>query len=202
VTTVLVAVAADGAREEARRILAEPRFHERKAPQPFRGVLHWLGEQLSPLGRPFAWFLGLLPDWLLFVAAGGAVVLVALVATRVVRARGAAAVMGRRFDRATRAEDPDALERAAAEAERKGELERALRLRFRAGLLRLGRADAIPLRESLTSGEAARLLRNATFDLLAAEFDEVVYGGREAGVEHLERARAGWPDVLAAVTRA
>lgn len=201
-TSVLVAVAAADAREEARRILAERRFHESKAPQPFRGLLHWLADQLSFLGRPFSWFFGLLPDWLDVLVAGTLVVLAAVLATRIVRSRGAAVVQRRARGGASREEDPDALERAAVEAERRGELERALRLRFRAGLVRLGRADAIPLRDSLTSGEAARLLRNPTFDGLAAEFDEVVYGGREARVEDLERARRGWPDVVAAVTRA
>lgn len=199
---IVVAAAAADAREEARRILAERRFHESKAPQPFRGVLHWLGEQLSLLGRPFAWFFELLPGWLAVVVAAAGVVLIAVVATRIVRSRGAVTVARRRALRTSSGEDPDALERAAAEAERRGELERALRLRFRAGLVRLGRVDAIPLRESLTSGEAARLLGNSTFDTLAAEFDEVVYGGRDARTEDLERARVGWADVLAAVTRA
>src|SRR5262249_61734857 len=77
------------------------------------------------------------------------------------RARGSAAA-------------PRDLERQADEAERQGELDRALRLRFQAGLLRLARSDAIPVRASLTNGEIARRLSSPAFAQLADDFDEVV----------------------------
>ena len=77
-------------------------------------------------------------------------------------------------------EDPDALERAADEAERDGDLARALRLRFRAGLLRLGDRGAIHYRPSVTTGEVRRTLGSATFDDLAGTFEAVTYGGRTA----------------------
>src|SRR2546426_230075 len=107
---------AAAAREEARRILAERRFHGSGAPHPFRGILRWLGEQLSFLGRPFVWLIEQLPGWLTVLLAAGAVVLIAVVATRVVQARGAAQIDRRRRGSADGPEDPDALERAAAEA--------------------------------------------------------------------------------------
>jgi hypothetical protein len=71
-------------------------------------------------------------------------------------------------------------------------------LRFRAGLLRLGRARVVPLRASLTSGEARRILRLAEFDALARAHDEVVYGGRTAVSADLAAARERWPRVLEA----
>ncbi len=103
--------------------------------------------------------------------------------------------LGRRFRGSS--EDPDELERLADDAQRRGELELALRLRFRAGLLRLGRARALPLRPSLRTREARRALRSVRFDRLARDFDEVVYGGRAPSAGDVETARAEWPQVVA-----
>jgi hypothetical protein len=123
-----------------------------------------------------------------------------MVAIRISRRRsGVASERWRRERRPGRIEPGD-LERKADEAERNGDLELALRLRFRAGLLRLGYADVVPLRDSLTSGEARRRLRLPEFDLIAATFDEVVYGRRAPVRDDLEQARSGWPRVLQAVT--
>ena len=95
-------------------------------------------------------------------------------------------------------DDPGQLEREADEAERSGDAARALRLRFRAGLLRLGPGRVVPLRESLTSGEARRLVRLPEFDRLARTHDEVVYGGRAARAADAVEARETWPRVLTA----
>ncbi len=100
-----------------------------------------------------------------------------------------------------RSEDPAELERLADEAERRGDLEIALRLRFRAGLLRLGRARALPLRPSLRTREARRALGSARFDRLARDFDEVVYGGRPPSEVDVEAARSEWPQVVAEAQR-
>ena len=93
--------------------------------------------------------------------------------------------------------DPRELERLADEAEGRGELERALRLRFRAGLLRLARIEAVPQPETLTSRQLVRLLGSEQFGRLARDLDEVVYGGRAASRADVENARTGWPQVLA-----
>jgi hypothetical protein len=85
----------------------------------------------------------------------------------------------------------------AVEAERRGDFEAALRLRFRAGLVRLGRAELIALRPSITSAEVSRALRVPAFDRLAADFDEVVYGRRPPRRDDVETARREWPQVLA-----
>jgi hypothetical protein len=92
--------------------------------------------------------------------------------------------------------DPDELERLAAEAEYRGDLEIALRLRFRAGLLRLAQARVLPARPSLRTFEARRVLRDPRFDRLARDFDEVVYGRRPARPDDLVAAREEWPHVL------
>jgi hypothetical protein len=131
--------------------------------------------------------------WLVVAAAVAG--LTALVVVRLARRRS-----GRLVDRPAKAarspvDDPRQLEREADEAERNGDLERALRLRFRAGLIRLARSNAIPERMSLTNGEIARRLASRSFKELAGDFDEVVYGQRRAGGDDLSRARSGWPRV-------
>ena len=115
--------------------------------------------------------------------------------------RASAAAAGRR--RGAR-DDPRALERLAAEAEAAGDLEEALRLRFRAGLLRLDARGAIEYRPSISTREVRRKLRSEDFDALAATFDDVVYGGRAAEGADVSDARERWPAVVvrrAAVTR-
>ena len=97
---------------------------------------------------------------------------------------------------AARGETPAALERRAEEAERRGDHEAALRLRFRAGLLRLDARGAIAFRPSLPTGEVAQALRSDAFDRLAADFDDVVYGGREADADDVATARREWERVL------
>jgi len=59
-----------------------------------------------------------------------------------------------------------------------------------------GRAHALPLRPSLTSGEASSILHLSEFDALAHSFDEVVYGRRPAEPRDVEAARESWPHVL------
>src|SRR5919206_479107 len=115
------------------------------------------------------------------------------------RVRGRAwAGLHRGGGRAPRPVDPARLEREADEAERRGDLERAIRLRFRAGLLRLDRARAIELEASTTSGAVSRKLRSHDFDDVSASFDAVVYGRRPPGGEDVELSRAGWTRVLSA----
>jgi hypothetical protein len=188
------------AKASAQRILAERRFTGSPVPRPFHGVLAWLGQRFSFLGR----FFERLDRW---IPGGSAVVwtilaalvvgIAAVVATRVAARREGRLLGLERSERHRKLDDPDALERDAAGAEERGEFELALRLRFRAGLIRLGRADRLPLRDSLTSGEAAHLLHLDDFDALARSFDEVVYGRRAPGREDVESARARWTRVLA-----
>jgi hypothetical protein len=190
------------ARDDAREILSERRFREREVPRPLRGALAWLADQLRPFGEAADDLVGVLAGplpggrstfWVLVSLA--VLVLAAVLGSRLVRLRAREATERVRAAAAGPV-DPSRLEREADAAERRGELERALRLRFRAGLLRLQRADAIPSRDSLTSAEVARRLRSQDFDRVAASFDEVVYGRRPAGPGDAETARAGWARVL------
>ena len=122
---------------------------------------------------------------------------VVLVTWFVARRRGSAGEAGagpRRAD-GERA-DPALLERDADAAEQRGDLDLALRLRFRAGLLRLDGRGAIRYRPSITSGQVARQLRLRDFDDLAITFDAVAYRGRHASSTDVHSARATWPRVV------
>jgi hypothetical protein len=184
---------------DARQILAGRRFHETAVPRPLHRPLRWLGRKLSTLGGPFRSLARHIP--------GGAAtlwtILAALVlgtaaffATALARRRSVSAI--ERSRRAALAEDvdPARLERDADEAERRGELELALRLRFRAGLARLSQAKAIPPERSLTSGDVRRALGLTEFDGLATSFDAIVYGRRPPSADDVEASRTGWRSVL------
>jgi hypothetical protein len=191
-------VSPEQAREQARHILHERRFRGTALPRPFHGLFSWLARHLHFLARAWHW---------LGVQVGGATVLWVILGALVLAAAmwaGSRLAARRTEVEATglgrhgrgRREDPAELERLADEAERRRDLEAALRLRFRAGLLRLGRAQALPLRPSLRTREARRALRNPRFDRLARDFDEVVYGRRAPRPADVETARSEWPELL------
>lgn len=191
------------AREQARQILHERRFRGTALPRPFHGILSWLADHLQFIARAWDWLaMRVGGQHILWAIVGVVVLLVASwVGARLARRRTQvdARGLGRRVR--GRREDPDELERLADEAERRGDLEIALRLRFRAGLLRLGRANAVPLRPSLLTREARRALRNPRFDRLARDFDEVVYGRRPPRPADVAAARSEWPELLEEVRR-
>ena len=185
---------------QAKHILSGRRFTGSSVPRPFHRVLSWLGGKLSFIDRFVRWLGRLVPGgvtvvWTILAAV--VVGIAAAVALRIARRRDGRVLLLEQRSRHRQLEDPGALDRAAAEAEEHGEFELALRLRFRAGLIRLGRADRLPLRDSLTSGQAAELLHLEDFDALARDFDEVVYGRRPPGREDVARAREEWARVLA-----
>jgi hypothetical protein len=191
---------AASARRDAERVLAQHRFHEQTLPRPLHGVLAWLGRRVQPLGRPFSWLARKVGGaGLLLTILGIAVALAAaLLAFLTARRRAAAAELLYFPDSADGAgsANPAELERLAAQRERDGDFEAAVRLRFRAGLLGLDRARAIRYRASLTTAELSRSLRSDDFDGVAHDFDEIVYGGRPAGAEDARAAREGWLRVL------
>ncbi len=185
------------ARRRARGILGDRRFRTDPAPRPLRGPLRWLGDRLRPIGHAIARAFDAIPRVLWFALAAVAVALAIVAIVRAVRRRRSAAstavparLMGEPDD------DPAALERAADEAERNGYLDRAVRLRFRAGLLRLGQRGAIRYRTSVTTGEVQRVLGSATFDELARTFERIAYGGQDAVPVDAAAARRDWPRVL------
>lgn len=185
-------------RQRAAAVLADRRYTGTKLPQPLKKPLQWLGDRLQPIA-----------DWLNdrgAVVPGGPIALWMILAALVVVAAGsitgttirrrALAIERARAAALPEADDPHALERTADRAEQDGEFERAVRLRFRAGLLRLDRRHVLVYRPSLTTGEVARAIKAPAFAEVGARFDEIAYGGRMALLEDAEAAKRGWKDVL------
>ena len=184
------------AREEARRILEEDRFHETDLPRPLRRPLEWLGDRIEPIGE---WIASVVPgesSALWFVLAAAVLLVAVGLALRLVRRRGPPAV--RRHGRETADDllDAAALEREADAAEGAGDLERALRLRFRAGILRMVERRELDDPANVTTGSLVRRLRSEAFAAGARAFDEVVYGRRAPTAEDLRKVREGWQAVL------
>jgi len=178
-------------RADAREILAESRFHAADVPGPFRGVIRWLRDRVPDLG-----FLSAGPPALWVALAVVVAGLTWFVARRFLTTRVRASAAHEQALAAARDEDPRALDHRADAAEAAGDLEAALRLRFRAGLLRLDARGAIEFRPSISTFEVRRALHDDDFDALAATFDDVVYGGRPPAPSDLTAARERWPRIV------
>jgi hypothetical protein len=193
------AAATAESRSEAQRVLEQRRYHGAELPRPFAGPLGWLGEQIQPF---IDWINdqgvnvpgGPLVLWMILSAG---VLLAAMTVTGTTIRRRALAIERAREAALPAIDDPRALEREADRAERDAEWERAVRLRFRAGLLRLDRRQVIAYRPSLTTGEVARAVSSPAFREVGERFDAIAYGGRPAEREDAEHARRGWAEVLA-----
>jgi hypothetical protein len=190
------AVDPDQARNDARQILSDARYHKSPAPRPLRGPLSWIGDRLHGITNWIGDRLGAVPGAVWIAIAVGIVTAIIVRVVVVSNRRRIAGSHDRAIRIALESEDPSALEREADAAERDGDLDRALRLRFRAGLLRLGDRGAITYRPSVTTGEVRRVLGSQTFDELARAFEHVAYGGQPAVPPDLENARREWPRVL------
>jgi hypothetical protein len=167
-------------------------------PRPFSRLLDWLGDRLQPVADFFDRLSVHVPGGqpVLFAILGALVLLAAaLIARGSIRRRSAAAARAARA-RAAEREDPAVLERDADRAAAAGEWETAVRLRFRAGLLRLDARELIEYRPSLTTGEVADTIFSPAFDRVGADFDEIAYGGRPAGQADEAASREGWERVL------
>lgn len=199
------------ARDEARRILAGRRYKGAPVPRPLRGVLRWIGDRLSPIthwiGDRFSWIPVPARPWVEITAALVAVLAIGFVVMTLVKARAQARAARLGSDArdgrsSAPADDPAALESAAVDAESRGDLALAVRLRFRAGLLRLDRdAHAITYRSSIPTVEVREELDSPTFDGLADTFEGITYGGDDAGPTDTADARREWPRVVHAARR-
>ncbi len=184
-----------GARDDARRILEGDRYQARDVPRPLEGVLRWIGDRLRAVGEPLADLLstpaGVAVTVTVVLLAAGAVA--AAAARRRTRTHEQAAAARHRPGRV----DPSALERDADEAEDRGDLAAAVRLRFRAGVRRLEDAGAVPVRADTTTRRLVAAVPSGALPALAATFDEVAYGRRPARPEDVVAARRDWPGVVA-----
>ncbi|MBA2273802.1 MAG: DUF4129 domain-containing protein [Actinobacteria bacterium] len=191
------------AQDDARSILAGSAFRPEVFPRPLAGVLRRIGVWLAPLYSrvtvALAWIAARIPGGratLWAVLAGVVVLAAATLAGRVARRSPAGrdiGTPGRARDGG--APDPARLERMADEAARAGDAEGSVRLRFTAGLLRLGGSGVIAYHPSITAGEIRRRLGSDAFESVAATFEEIVYGERRATRADADAARRGWDEV-------
>jgi len=190
-----------GAQDDASRILEGRRYNPAQPPRPLRGVLRRVGGWLRPIGDVVERVR--VPDWAKLVLAVAVLGAAIAVAARLVTRRKAVALgdSAHELRRRRRHDDPDALEREADDAERRGEFDVAVRLRFRAGLLRLDAAGALELRPSLTTGELRRRLPSEALADLASTFEAVAYAGDPADADDVAAARRDWPRVIHEVGR-
>ena len=205
---------ASGARRQAAHILSQPPFSSKPShvPDPLAGVLATLGRWLTDaIGKPTAWLWDHLynPIHGVFGSSTGLVLAVAAVALGL----GAGYLLVRRRTRRgstdttdtierPQQEDAAALEEAASRAEGAGDLEAAVRLRFRAGLARLEAAGIIASRLVTTTDQVRRTLQSAAFDRLAERHEAVAYAGRSVSSEDAREAREDWPRVIDEARRA
>ena len=197
-------VASEQARQQARDVLDGRRFKPARVPRPFAGILRTLGGWLEPVGEPLGRIWRRVVDTVAgrLLLVGLAFGVAALISARLIGRRSPGNVhRPRPFGVDSDTLDPDELERQAAAAERAGDLDHAVRLRFVAGVLRLDEAGVIAYRSSLTTGQLRERLRSASFAELATAFDEIAYGGRAAEEADVRAATERWPRVLAEARR-
>jgi hypothetical protein len=73
-----------------------------------------------------------------------------------------------------------------------------VRLRFRAGLVRLAERNAILVPRFTPNAAVARIVNSPEFDGLALRFDEIAYGAAPATADDAREARERWSAVLGA----
>jgi hypothetical protein len=196
------------ARRQAAHILSQPPFVNRPphVPDPLAGVLHAIGRGLEDVfKKPGEWLwrhvvstahdvFGRYTSLVLILVAIG---LGVLLGTMLIRRRTR---IGRRGTNtvleAPTGDDVGMLEAAADAAEQRGDLEEAVRLRFRAGFARLESAGVIASRLVTTTEQARRTVHNPTFDSLAQQHETIAYAGRAASPADAGTSRENWPLVI------
>ena len=187
-------------RQQAAAILRESRFHQSGLPRPLYGIFRVLGGWLAPVGN---WLSSVVSDVVRFLADNLEVAAILALVVVLLGAMSAVSLRRRRVLRrmVTRVglaagEDPFELRRLAEQAEVAGDGAAAVRLYFRAGVLRLQRGGRLPDRASLTIGEARRRMRSADFEVAAQSFESVVYGLRPATATDVRSTKQAWLEPL------
>lgn len=184
--------------ETLERVLSEPRF---QAPAE-----SWWDRFLARLISEIARLIGVVIEAVggPVIAATIALALVGLVVTVV-----AFRLAGRRASEVAEREhlarliergaDPEEFLRRAEEASRAGDHRQAVRYRFVGGVLDMARRSRIRYEPGLTTEGIVAQVDDPDFDDLAARFDAVVYGGRDATEDDDRTSRETW-DRLRATT--
>ncbi len=193
--------------EQARLILSDPRYAQ-DSPSLLERILgpvyDWLERIIAFVMETFTRLL----EWLSRALNTDAITLLGPILIVVVAAAGAWVLARRRardIERRATIErilklgtDPADLEARAVGADEAGDHTEAIRLRFVAGLLRLDAEGSIEFYPGLSNGTISDQLDNPTFDRLAAQFDQVVYGRKPASRDDSVQAAADWTTMLGA----
>lgn len=131
--------------------------------------------------------------WLLLAAVLGlAVAVAAVIAKRRLRAE----TDQQRAINVERRGDADELEDLANTAEAAGRFEEAVRLRFRAGLMRLDDLEVIAYDPALATGAVRGAVHMGEFDAVASQFERVAYSDYAPQRTDVTSHRQGWQTVL------
>lgn len=203
---------ASTARQQAHGIVdkAPYRTSPSHTPRPLAGLFHALGRALNAaLGRPARWlyrhllvhighgFQSAFGGWWILVVGILAVGLGVAVGVLVVKRRTKVSIdRSRSLALGLSTEDPDEIEQRAADAEQAAHHEEAVRLRFRAGLVRLQRMGIVVNQQSQTDRQLSVMLHSPAFDGLAGRHERIVYAGDSATAADAATARTDWPRVL------
>jgi Domain of unknown function (DUF4129) len=191
---------AEAARHAAQSILSEGRFHSSPVPDPLHNTLVSIGRAVQD---PFSAFGRLVNNLGTHFPGGGAGLWVAaavllLVVTAALTARRAKTRLDRSVaEGSTSSPGPAQLERAAERAERDGRWDEAVRLRFRAGLMRLGERSGLRNTDTTPNHSLARIVHSERLDQLSDRFDEIAYGGDDATAADADHQRRAWPEIIA-----
>ena len=202
----------NAARQQAQKILSQPPFtasRPGKSPRPLAGVLHAIGRGIEDVvGPPYRWIdreifhrasvrlHNIFGPWLPWFALFAAVALGVLIAVIVTRRRSRSKPAGTSPSRSLAPPDPRELEEEAKQRELEGDHEGAVRLRFRAGLLRLELRGLIADRRVQTSTQVSSQVHSPNFDVLASRHESIVYARDPATPGDVADARERWPKVL------
>ncbi len=97
--------------------------------------------------------------------------------------------------------DAELLERLSDQAEEAGQLDLALRYRFRAGLLRLNDLKIISFHPSITNAQWQLTINRETFNALTKDFNDITYGHKTCDSSVLTRARSSWAELMSLETK-
>jgi hypothetical protein len=174
------------------------------------GLFHALGRGLNAVfGRPARWLYHHLllhighgfkvafgGWWVVVVGAMAVGVGVAVGITLVRRRARIAARAAPAWVNLLDAESPDDIDLRAAAAEDAGDHETAVRLRFRAGLLRLQDRGILVGSDVQTDRQLSARLRSDTFNALAGRHEVIVFARDPATPADSASARTQWPRVF------
>lgn len=186
----------DAARTAAQSILAAERFEEPSHPRPLAGLLERITGLLRGPWEALMDRFNALTGWgkaaVISVAAAILLSVGWALARLIAKRRPLPSDIKLPQTAALLVQSPEQLERAADAAEKEREYGLAVRLRFRAGLIRLADKGVIEFRPSDTSLSLRRKVGSPVFDRLADRFDAIVYGRQPATPEDAEDARSKW----------